>query len=206
MFRFLIRRRYIVDWKLQGNLVRHGLLYGALVLAVVVVGMFAPLLWEFGSGAGMTEQEDHSVVMLYLHERFWPLALLSALIVTGSAIAFSHRIAGPLVRFKRNLRLLADGKMAPPLKTRPGDYLQEEVECLNAAIDGVRARTGTARRAAAELRRRLDGAGGDELIAACDELLERLDEFEEVRPDAARGQHNGASATPRPVIAGRFEA
>ena len=45
----LRRRRYIVDRKLQGSLVTHGVLYGAAVLAAVGLGIFAPLLWGLGS-------------------------------------------------------------------------------------------------------------------------------------------------------------
>jgi hypothetical protein len=82
-----------------------------------------------------------------MHDRFWLLALLCACIVLLGAIKFSHRIAGPLVRYKRNLRLIADGRLPTPLRTRASDYLKEEVACLNAAVAGVTARVEAIRKA-----------------------------------------------------------
>ena len=109
MPRPFIRRRYIVDWKLQGSLCAHGLLYGSLVLVAICGGIFAPLMWDLGGSSQAQGLEEKAIVMLYMHERLWFLALLCAGIVVLGAIKFSHRIAGPLVRYKRNLRLLADG-------------------------------------------------------------------------------------------------
>jgi hypothetical protein len=99
--------------------------------------------------------EEQAIVMLYMHERFWFVALGCACLVVFGAIRFSHRIAGPLVRYKRNLRLLAEGQLPPPLRTRRGDYLQDEVACLNAAVAGVRSRLEAIRAAHAVLRRQL---------------------------------------------------
>lgn len=148
-----LRRRFIVDWKLQGSLCAHGLLYGGLVLAMVSGGIFVPLLWNLGDQANLPGLEEEAIVMLYMHERFWMLALLCAITVVLGAIKFSHRIAGPLVRYKRNLRLLADGKLPTPLRTRRGDYLKEEVACLNAAVAGVEQRLAAIRKAQLALRR-----------------------------------------------------
>ncbi len=154
------RWRLIVDWRLQGALIAHVLLHGGLVLVAIVGGIFAPLLWNL-AGEQPSHFDEEAIVMLYLHERFWFLALVCAGIVVLSAMKLSHRIAGPLVRYKRNLRLLADGRLPPPLRTRDGDYLQQEVACLNAAVAGVGARVDTIRRAQRALQARLD-----ELLAA----------------------------------------
>ncbi len=140
MTRRILRWRFIVDWKLQGSLCVHGVLYGLLVLVAVSLGIFLPLLWNLSDADQVNVLEDQAVVMLYMHERFWWLALLCLAIVVLGAVKFSHRIAGPLVRYKRNLRLLADGKLPSPLRTRAGDYLQDEVACLNQAVAGITTR------------------------------------------------------------------
>lgn len=144
------RRRFIVDWKLQGSLCAHGLLYGGLVLVAVVGGIFTPLLWDLTSAD--TYLEEQAIVMLYMHERLWLLVFVCALIVAVSALKLSHRIAGPLVRYKRNLLLLAEGKLPPRLRTRNKDYLQEEVRCLNAAVAGIGERFDAIQRAATAVR------------------------------------------------------
>lgn len=183
----VLRWRYIVDWRLQGSLVAHGLLYGALVLVTVIVGIFAPLLWNLSDGAPGAGIEDQAIVMLYMHDRFWFLAALCLLIVVLGAVKFSHRIAGPLVRYKRNLRLLAQGRMPTPLRTRSNDYLKEEVACLNAAVAGMKARIDAIREAQVAVAREIQALSMrtprqaasqlEPLVAAGGELERRVAAF-----------------------------
>ena len=183
------RLRYVVDWKLQGSLTAHGVVYGASVLAAIGFGIFAPLLWGLADTGAESGFEEQSIVMIYLHDRFWLIALLSLLVVVIGTVRFSHRVAGPMVRYKRNLVLLADGKLPPPLKTRRSDFLKEEVEILNRAVAGVGARAAAIRRAHAEVVRRVDalaaasGAGSpavQQLQVACAELERAAQTFEHV--------------------------
>lgn len=200
------RRRYIVDWKLQGSLCLHGLLHGGLVLVAIVAGIFLPLLWDLGAGQS-AQFEEQAIVMLYMHERLWFLVLGCAAIVVVSAVKLSHRIAGPLVRYKRNLRLMADGKLPSPLRTRPGDYLKEEVECLNAAVAGLTARVEAIRCAQAAVRAELSAV----LAAAPRALAQQLEPLAEKCRELDRraagitsfdtGDERDAAADAAPVLA-----
>lgn len=190
MMKFRIKRwRYVVDWKLQGSLIIHGLTYGGMVLLAVSLGIFSPLLWDLGAIETGGRYEEQAIVMLYLHERFWPLAALCLFLVVLGAIRYSHRVAGPMVRYKRHLRLLADGKFPPPLRTRRNDFMKEEVSCLNKAMLGVSERVEAIQRAQAELQRKLaahvavSGDTPDELVAvvaACEDLERSIDTFQQV--------------------------
>jgi methyl-accepting chemotaxis protein len=195
------RRRYIVDWKLQGSLCAHGLMSGGLVLAALVGGIFVPLLWNLGSDP-TAHIEEQSIVMLYMHERLWFLVLACALIVLVSAIKLSHRIAGPLVRYKRNLRLVAEGKLPSPLRTRPGDYLAEEVECLNAAVAGIAERSATIRSASDALRTEIAAARHrpGAMQPAQAETLQRLAEALDVAVQAI-GKHDTGDDRPPVTVA-----
>ena len=187
MKQLIMRRRFIVDWKLQGSLILHGIAYGGLVLLVVSVGVFSPLLWELGVVDMERSGEEQAIVMLYLHKRFWLLALMCLVLVVLGAVRYSHRIAGPMVRFKRNLKMLSDGKLPPPLRTRRGDFMKEEVGCLNKAVVGVGDRLDAIHRAQVDLRLQLSGCAAtlhapcDEfvaVVAACDELERKLRMFD----------------------------
>ncbi len=215
MHKRFMRRRYIVDWKLQGSLCAHGLLYGGMVLVAVCGGIFLPLVWDLGDGLVRPHLEEQAIVMIYMHDRFWLLALLCACIVLLGAIKFSHRIAGPLVRYKRNLRLIADGRLPTPLRTRSSDYLKEEVACLNAAVAGVTARVEAIRKAQVAVRhevlaiaeRATEAQGGvSALVAASAELEQALaaftvhdpgDELNPVAEPAQRLQLAGAGTEGR---------
>jgi hypothetical protein len=163
------RRRYLVDRGLQGRLCLSGLLHGAVVLAAIAVGILAPIVLEL-SAAQPRMFEEQAIVMLYLHERLPWVVGLCAVVVVGMALRQSHRIAGPLVRFKRNLRLVADGKLPPPLRTRRGDLMKDEVQCLNAAVDGVARRIDAVQDAHDAVRGALD----DLLAASVDPQDRRL--------------------------------
>lgn len=190
-----LRRRYFVDRTLQGRLIAQALLYGGLVIVLFCGGVFVPVLWELG-GHDSAVSFEAATVMLYMHESFWPIALLCAVAVTIGSVRFSHRIAGPLVRYKRNLRMLAEGKLTPPLRTRNGDLLQDEVAALNGAVQGVAQRVDAVRSAQLALRRELtivlDGCDAEtrqrmeSLVDACDALELAVRGFRHVDPGDER--------------------
>ena len=153
-----LRRRLLVDRPFQGSLMVHAMGLGLTTLLVVALGIFVPLLWELRSGSGPSPDVDVAVVMVYMHERFWGVAALCVLLAVYGALRLSHRIAGPLVRYKRNLRMIANGQLPPPLRTRRRDYLKDEVACLNDAVSGVRERVAALRTAHNLLQRELHGA------------------------------------------------
>lgn len=149
------RRQVVVDRPFQRSLCLHGVGLGLVALAAMSAGIFVPLLWNLDA-ARPGADTDSAVVMVYMHERFWLVAGICLVLVALGALRLSHRIAGPLVRYKRNLRLLAQGRLPPPLRTRRRDYLKEEVACLNEAVDGVRERVAAIRAAQAALRHELE--------------------------------------------------
>ena len=196
----VLRWRYVVDWKLQGSLILHGITYGGLVLLAVSVGMFSPLVWGLGTAGMEAGYEEQAIVMLYLHERFWLLAAMCLVIIVLGAVRFSHRVAGPMVRYKRNLRLFASGRLPPPLRTRRADFLKAEVGCLNQAVVGIGERVDAIRRAQVELRRKLTDCAAvlhgatDEfaaVLAASEDLdravrmFQHVDEPNDVLPEMA---------------------
>ncbi|MCR9247443.1 MAG: hypothetical protein NXI31_20625 [bacterium] len=130
------RRRLLVDRQLQLSMVFHALVAVVLILVIAIAGSIAPLVWQLSDGRSQ-DHEAAAIVMLYLHERFWPLAFAGALIAGAFALHYSHRIAGPLVRVRRHLRQLGDGEISPQLRSRRRDFLKVEVECLNFAVAGV---------------------------------------------------------------------
>jgi len=102
--------------------------------------------------------------ILELHERFWPVTLVSLLGVALAAGWLGRRITGPLVRFTSAFQRLAAGEFPEPLRLRSTDYLAHEADALNELIAALKAR-------AAE-RARVRG----EVLAALEELRERSSE------------------------------
>lgn len=80
---------------------------------------------------------------------------LSVLFAVTVGLYFSHRLAGPLYRFKLELRRLADGRETRKVYLRKGDDdFQDIADALNAALGRIQEDGGRAREAveAAEAR------------------------------------------------------
>ncbi|MCC6673292.1 MAG: hypothetical protein IT458_19680 [Planctomycetes bacterium] len=126
------RRQWIVDRSFQLDLIWRATLLTLGVLVLLTLGVFVPLLHQSSAeGPDPIRSTDAAVVLLYMHERFWAIAAACLVVAVLGALVISHRIAGPLVRFKRHLRMLGEGRVPEPLRTRRHDYLKPEVEVLN---------------------------------------------------------------------------
>lgn len=180
-------------------------------LAFVMVGIFGPIIGKLASADASSTTDDPAIVMLYMHSRFWWIAAACLLLASIGALLVSHRIAGPLVRFKRNLRTLGQGKLPAPLRTRARDHLKLEVDCLNEAVAGIARRVADLRTVEAELAASLqrcadefdggsDSDARDALVAAkaaATRLAIELAAFHSLEdPDATRTAATPTTAPP----------
>jgi nitrogen fixation/metabolism regulation signal transduction histidine kinase len=65
-----------------------------------------------------------------LHSRFWPVVFVVSLLLIVHGVFFSHRIAGPLYRFRRIFQSVASGDLTVRTSIRKSDYLHVEAQCL----------------------------------------------------------------------------
>jgi hypothetical protein len=145
------RRSFIVDWRLQFAMAWRAIALVVITLMVVSAGLIIPLLGNLHPSANNGSLLDAATVMLYLNDRFWWLAFTCIGLAAVGAIFVSHRIAGPLVRFRRNLRWLGEGKLPAPLRTRDRDFLQSEVATLNQTVAMIGQQVANMRAAHADL-------------------------------------------------------
>ena len=67
------------------------------------------------------------------------LVLFVTIIVIGLfGVFFLHRIAGPVYRFRRVLRRMAQGEIPEPFQIREGDFFVETAEELNRVLQRLR--------------------------------------------------------------------
>lgn len=71
-------------------------------------------------------------------------ALVGLLVVlpmlVWDVIKFSHRLVGPLVRFRKAMRAIADGEPIGPIKLRDGDFMTELRDDFNRMLEALQAR------------------------------------------------------------------
>lgn len=61
-------------------------------------------------------------------------------IMAWDTIHFSHKLVGPLVRFRKTLQDMADGEPVRPIKLREGDYLLELRDDFNQMLEELQKR------------------------------------------------------------------
>lgn len=149
----LLRRQFIVDRRFQVDMLLRAGLFCALLLIVLGVGVFYPLIQAIESGR---DADDAVATMLYMHQHFWPVALLCVFLAMVVSVQITHRIAGPLFRLKDRLTILGRGEFPRVVMTRKNDYLKSEILILNDAIEAIAVATDEIKAAESEVVRELE--------------------------------------------------
>ena len=131
------RRQILVD-RFQYRLVLINLLYFLTILLIFSAALFLPLIIQLESSTPLSEQEAVAIQFLALHARVWPALLLAFLLLAIHSIIVSHRIAGPLLRFRNTFRAIGTGDLSMRETIRKHDYLGHEADILNEMIAGLR--------------------------------------------------------------------
>jgi len=134
---FFKRRRLLVD-RFQYRLIAISVAHFGLVLLVFLIALMLPLMLRLDDpSANYFEKNQVADVLLFFNEQLWaPLAGVF-LLLTVHSLFVSHRIAGPLYRFKMVFKALADGDLAVRANIRKHDYLHPHAKSLNEMIEAL---------------------------------------------------------------------
>lgn len=136
------RKRLFVNRDIQGRLLARTGLYWILYHAVLWMAMFF-IRYAEHRGAIMAGAEPRSFGDLYgqfVHENssLWVCAFAILPIVLWDLLKFSHRVAGPLVRFQRVLESLTAGQTVNEVRLRRGDLLFDLEIAFNQYLASLR--------------------------------------------------------------------
>lgn len=124
------RRQQFVNPKLQGAFLLQLLLHWGLFLTAAVVML---TVWQVLSGP-LRPVREHMAIMW---ERFQPVGVVLVLLMPAfllDSIKLSHRVAGPMVRLRREFQNLAAGKFVAPVRFRDKDFFHEVADDFNKAV------------------------------------------------------------------------
>jgi hypothetical protein len=113
--------------------------YVAAPVLIVAIALFVPLVLQLRSFQ-MTSREAHdsALQLLYMHDRFWLPVTLSLVAVALHSLYSTHRIAGPLYRFRMTFNQVQKGVLPKAVKLRRNDLLGPELEGLNGMLETLR--------------------------------------------------------------------
>jgi methyl-accepting chemotaxis protein len=123
-----MRKRLLVDRKVQGSLMLRAVEYWFCCLATVGLALLA---WKLITGP------DQPLYQFFFDawRFFLPTAVVSVLILpllVYDILRLSNKFTGPLFRLRRELRRLAAGENVPPIRFRSGDFWPEMADEFNA--------------------------------------------------------------------------
>ncbi|UCF68649.1 MAG: hypothetical protein JSV80_05000 [Acidobacteriota bacterium] len=108
------------------------------------------------------------------------------------SLLVSHRIVGPLYRFKKVFRSLGGGHFDMRIRLRSGDYLSKEADAINEMIEAVSAKLS----ALADAR---DGKRAEQLVTRLESELAvldgRLDAFRTIKAASLRSEDQQPRST-----------
>lgn len=137
MTSFWRRQRLLID-RLQFRLMAINLLYLATLSLVFATAMFGPHVYTlYSRGASVEDKNQAAETLLLLHGTIWPPLILVALIFLYHSMVYSHRIAGPLYRFRKVFEQVAEGDLRTRAVIRTPDYLHREADALNAMVESL---------------------------------------------------------------------
>lgn len=190
------RRTYIVNPTFQIGMLVTSLGYVVFLVFVVAVAVFAPLVLQLTQpGPDTIETSDAALRLLYLHQVYWLPALLGVLVIALHSIGTSHRVAGPLYRFRRVHESMTAGVVPRRVTLRKGDQLLREADAVNAMLDSWRTFVDDAHREMHRLR---------EAVENCEHQLDDrrwaalLGATEQLDKTIGRVRSEGQPASPAP--------
>jgi hypothetical protein len=122
-----LRKRLIVDVQIQGALAVRVVIYWLLCLFSLGILL---LLWRMlAVPFSPLDEQLRGLWSLYRPTAILSLILLPLIVV--DVLRLSNRFAGPMIRMRRVMHELAQGKSVPVVKFRKGDFWQEFAQDFN---------------------------------------------------------------------------
>jgi len=145
--RWLRRRKFVINKKLQFSILLIMLSYVGLLVLVVLASLFTPLILQLRHvDPSSTEASEAALKILYLHDKFWPPVFFTLIAIALHSLHTTHRIAGPLYRFRLIFEAIKAGALPKPVRLRARDYLHPELNAINGMLEALRERIGQMRR------------------------------------------------------------
>lgn len=174
------RRNYFIDKKFQSNFILR------FCLLVMATGAFImTILYIMAGRANTVSFVNSRVVVQNTADFLFPL-LVQTFVVSTIAVGLatiiitlfiSHRIAGPLYRFKKVLDSLCEGDFSLSCKIRRKDALQDVAAAFNNMIDSARKMFGLVDKDLKDLKGKLETGDLKEIKKSVSEVDKDLHKF-----------------------------
>jgi methyl-accepting chemotaxis protein len=145
------RTRYLI-LPFQYRLLAVNIVYFASAFLVFAAILFVPVMIELNASLSGESTSQAADQFLSLHTRVWPAASILFVLLIVHSVLVSHRIAGPLYRFRTFFQAISAGNLSGRVTIRKHDYLHEDARAISAMMASLRDRISSVKRCHEELR------------------------------------------------------
>ena len=131
------RTHYFIDRQFQLKFILNILLIVVIIIALISIFLLSFTSNEMGVSAysKLLQLKNTRQLMVPVVIKVSIIVLfIGALIVVARFIFVTHRIAGPMFRFRRELKKLGEGDLTISIKFRDGDEMQDIAEILTESV------------------------------------------------------------------------
>jgi methyl-accepting chemotaxis protein len=136
-----IQRRYLLWDTVQPRFLAVSVAHQSLVFLVFAGSIFVPLIMKLhNTPLSSPEAGNIGYQFTVLHDSIWPAFPVALVLILVHSVFFSHRIAGPLYRFRNVFKAISQGNLMVETKIRSHDYLKKEADGLETMVGELRSR------------------------------------------------------------------
>jgi hypothetical protein len=158
--RWFRRKKFVINKKLQFRFLLIILCYVGIFVLVIFASLFAPLILQLRhADVTSVEASEAALRILYLHDKFWLPVFFTLIAIALHSLHTTHKIAGPLYRFRLIFDAIKAGALPKPARLRASDYLHPELNVINGMLEALRERIGQMQRDAEKLHETLSRYG-----------------------------------------------
>jgi methyl-accepting chemotaxis protein len=139
--RTFFQRKYWLRDTVQPQFLAVNVFHQGLVFLTFAGSLFVPLILKLhNTPLSSPEAGDIATKFLVLHDSIWPAFPIALVLIVIHSVFFSHRIAGPLYRFRRVFRSISQGDLTVTTGIRKRDYLHQEAGSLGEMVGELRSK------------------------------------------------------------------
>lgn len=152
-----VRKKILIDNSFQLKFILKALIPLVILMTVTVTGLLVGIdiigkeftfqsTSELITRLSMSLGDDFTSTKLLSSLKFWGIvaimisALISVAYIIYVFLFFSHRIAGPILRFNKTLEEILDGNLNTRIQLRDKDEFKETADHFNNMLDSMRER------------------------------------------------------------------
>jgi len=133
------RKQVLVPRAFQIRFLLTSFLYQLIIVGVFVAALFIPPVLRIDDGNMSPEEAwQAGAAFLALHDHVWPALAIACALMLVHALLFSHRIAGPLYRFRNIFKEVGSGNLLVSTRIRQRDLLLQEADSLGEMVQNLR--------------------------------------------------------------------